>query len=616
MPVGEEPRRPQATASKAEAPKQSMPLNADGTTLYGSASAAAADPSKFFRDTVRWFETSDDTDPSKCLTWFCEDFRPRKMKAPFALAWLVLQAAGLVFQLTLYGEVSRHLDGYEDVLATYCGPEHWRGDVCLGPMWDLSFTNTFSFAPVPDASGHSDFDFVIASDSTFAFQTLSQPPTFLVGFEPLQPHMNARWEASFVAQSGWKTSDKSSIGSSWKPLRASGKKYAVVSFKDFKGVGVDYVCAQENSVCDCPSGRVRYGHDGTRTSEQPRWTDWRPVEESVMCSNEVFGDDFPHQHKECMCRAGEFQCALEGALCSCTGEVKYGHAGRPGEEASWSAWRPSSGSTECSNKVFGDVAPHSGKVCRCRGRQGPSSWTGSVSLKSSFPDETHIHVFVVDSRIQHLEDIHEQKQCKFDASWANFNMHHSGQHHQILLYTQSATFFFLMVSIATTSVVFHRFYFYVEAGKLLSRIIAVKFVIQDFPQQMCIAFYLYGWYAQDGLRCQMCLFHPEHCDDEYPLHWNNLMVCVFTLLSACSNQLLLQAKNKKYDEEDECMLFLARGAIFSVSVLPFSTAFFFLSFTLLNIRSVWALIVAGIPTLIGWWACLAMPMFALCDEDM
>merc|ERR1711904_298924 len=117
---------------------------------------------------------------------------------------------------------------------------------------------------------------------------------------------------------------------------------------------------------------------------------------------------------------------------------------------------------------------------------------------------------------------------------------------------------FLVVSIVTFLVTGHRFYFYVESGKLLSRVIAVKFLAQDFPQQLCIVAYLYGWYAENGLRCQMCLFHPQHCDDEHPLHFANLLVCIFTLLSACSNQLLLQAKSKKCDEEEECFLACAR----------------------------------------------------------
>lgn len=33
-------------------------------------------------------------------------------------------------------------------------------------------------------------------------------------------------------------------------------------------------------------------------------------------------------------------------------------------------------------------------------------------------------------------------------------------------------------------------------------------------QEVCIVLYLLGWYEEDGLRCQLCLFHPQHCEDE------------------------------------------------------------------------------------------------------
>jgi len=243
-------------------------------------------------------------------------------------------------------------------------------------------------------------------------------------------------------------------------------------------------------------------------------------------------------------------------------------------------------------------------------------WTCSLNLKSRFTDSTDIRVYVVDSKIQHLDDVHKQPQCSFEDSWQNFNERHNGEHHKVLTFTQQACGFFLAVSVGTFALMMYRFYWYVEGGKLLSRMIAVKFLIQDFPQQLLIVTYLYGWYAQNGLRCQMCLFHPQHCDDEHPLHYSNLLVCVFTLLSATSNQLLLQAKARRYEEEEECFLWFARCAIFSVSVLPFSTGLFFLSSSLLHLRSALVYFLAGVPTLVGWATVLCVPMFTLCEDDM
>eukprot|EP00438_Fugacium_kawagutii_P027937 Skav234350 [mRNA] locus=scaffold1274:72879:75718:+ [translate_table: standard] len=151
-------------------------------------------------------------------------------------------------------------------------------------------------------------------------------------------------------------------------------------------------------------------------------------------------------------------------------------------------------------------------------------------------------------------------------------------------------------------------------------LIVLKFVVQDFPQQMCIAAYLYAWYADNGLRCQMCLFHPSHCDEQYPLHLTNLLVCLFTLLSAVANQLLLQAKLKRgYDSEDECVLCFFRFVMVSVSILPFSTAMCFLSAVLLHLKSVAIYFMSAIPTILGWGTLLcahgSVPLFVCCDEE-
>ncbi|CAJ1408232.1 unnamed protein product [Effrenium voratum] len=139
------------------------------------------------------------------------------------------------------------------------------------------------------------------------------------------------------------------------------------------------------------------------------------------------------------------------------------------------------------------------------------SWSASLNLKSKYAEEAQIQAFVVDSRIAHLEDIHAQKQCSFEASWQNFSERGQGRHHRVLSFAKLATGFFLCVQLFLGAVVMWRFFFFVDTGKLLSRVIVVKFILQDFPQQICIAAYLYAWYADNGLRCQMCLFHPNHC---------------------------------------------------------------------------------------------------------
>ncbi|CAJ1455688.1 unnamed protein product [Effrenium voratum] len=63
---------------------------------------------------ARWLETSEDTDPVKCFTVCCTDFKPRRVKAPVVLAWLLLQALGLIFQVILFLEIGRNLESFEE----------------------------------------------------------------------------------------------------------------------------------------------------------------------------------------------------------------------------------------------------------------------------------------------------------------------------------------------------------------------------------------------------------------------------------------------------------------------------------------------------------------------
>jgi len=444
----------------------------DEAGSYGSVNEADMNPVWRF---ARWAETSKDTDPVQLVSWCCEDFKGRRLKAPFVLAWLVLQTLTFIYQAALLSEISNNVDALEIALAENCGPDHRRNDVCLGPTWNMSFAGKFDFSATSTEDGRSDFDFVIPADRPFAFETASQPPTFLLGVEPQTPHATVPWRVSVAPRTGgaW------GISSKMPDVKAIGNKYTVLRSQTYMG----------------------------------------------------------------------------------------------------------------------------------------PFWSGSLSLRGQSAEPVSISLFVVDSRIKHLEDIHSQTQCSFEGSWQNFSARHSGQQHRVLTIAQQATAFFLLVSLLMLALVSYRFFYYVESGKLLSRVIAFKFVVQDIPQQMCIVAYLYAWYSTDGLRCQMCLFHPQHCDAQHPLHWSNLLVCIFTLLGACSNQLIMQAKLKKYDEEEECFLCFARCAALSVSVLPFSSSLFVLSASLLHLRSVLVYVLAGIPSLIGWGTVLCLPMFAICDDD-
>lgn len=246
---------------------------------------------------------------------------------------------------------------------------------------------------------------------------------------------------------------------------------------------------------------------------------------------------------------------------------------------------------------------------------GAGEWAASMNLKSKYDTTAQVYAYVVDSKLQHLEEIHNQKQCSFEKGWQNFNDRESGRHQTVLLTTRRATTFFLVLSVGCFLLMLRRFLLYVEGGKLLSRVVALKFVLQDLPQQVCIVGYIYSWYAVDGLRCQMCIFHPGHCDDEHPLHFSNLVLCILTLLSASSNQMLLTPKAKRIDEETECFLALSRVALFSVSILPFSTAMFFLTSSVLHFQSTVIYAASAVPTFVGWGTVFCVPMFSICEDE-
>jgi hypothetical protein len=255
-----------------------------------------------------------------------------------------------------------------------------------------------------------------------------------------------------------------------------------------------------------------------------------------------------------------------------------------------------------------------------------SSFDGKVVLRSAYRSSATVRIYVLDCVISHLKEVQAQPQCSFEGSWKNFNARQNGHHHRVLTVARRAVAFFLCVAVCSVGLVLYRFLYVVESGRLLSRIIVLKFFLQDFPQQFCIALYLYGWYASDGLRCQLCLFHPEHCDDEYPLHKQNALVCLFTLLSACANQMLIQANLNRpklgkwtgtEDEDEECGMVCVRLSLFSVSTLPFSTALAILSNSLLQLHHLSLTIGVGFCALVGWGMVCCAPCMACgeCDDE-
>lgn len=243
----------------------------------------------------------------------------------------------------------------------------------------------------------------------------------------------------------------------------------------------------------------------------------------------------------------------------------------------WRSLWPTERPTSCGQALLAATGPRI-TVLHGHGLWGAGHWTASFTAGpmvywlagSSGMPMADVHV--LDSVTSHIGAIRRQRDCNFARSWQNFSQRHNGEHHAVLWFTWHAVALFLCISVALTGIVFWRFYYYVDSCRLLRRVICLKFIAQDLPQQICIVAYLYAWYATNGLRCQMCLFHVEHCEEEHPLHTGNLLLLLFTALSACSNQVLLQGRAGVDNIFDIICLLVVRVMLFSLSVLPLSIA--------------------------------------------
>jgi hypothetical protein len=116
-------------------------------------------------------------------------------------------------------------------------------------------------------------------------------------------------------------------------------------------------CAREGGTCTFTgTQQVRYGANGLYA--------YKTLSSRTACTNAVFGDPAPGVAKQCdfgstSSSTGSWSvCASEGAVCAFTGtkQVRYGANGSY-------TYKTLSGSTACTNAVFGDPAPGVAKQC-------------------------------------------------------------------------------------------------------------------------------------------------------------------------------------------------------------------------------------------------------------
>jgi hypothetical protein len=127
-------------------------------------------------------------------------------------------------------------------------------------------------------------------------------------------------------------------------------------------------CTNEGGTCAFSGTReVRYGAGTTFVS--------KTVTGSVACTNAVFGDPTPNVAKTCSYAATAWTpCANEGGTCAFSGthEVRYG-------SGTTFVSKTVTGSTACTNAVFGDPTPNVAKTCSYAGDSAaapaPETWS-------------------------------------------------------------------------------------------------------------------------------------------------------------------------------------------------------------------------------------------------
>lgn len=229
-------------------------------------------------------------------------------------------------------------------------------------------------------------------------------------------------------------------------------------------------------------------------------------------------------------------------------------------------------------------------------------------------------VYVEDAASPQSHLIHSSSHCAFGRSWKAFNEQSQGHGHRALSWCKFLLGIFLVVGGGLVYLVHSQYE--KSNGRVegygFHALVAAKFIFQDAPQQVCVVLYILGWYEASGLRCQLCLFRPEHCLYEDPFHFANTVALISILLSSISNQLLIRPVFQKvYTEDDICMHYTVRTSGLCISTLPFTTGICWASRSILPFSTFFHILCA-IPCGIGWLSVFALacfPLLVCCDDE-
>lgn len=257
----------------------------------------------------------------------------------------------------------------------------------------------------------------------------------------------------------------------------------------------------------------------------------------------------------------------------------------------------------------------SAEAAKTLSEKGHVVWRATVVNTAISRRQVRFVAFVEDSTVPHLSEIHANSRCSFSRAWKAFNQQEQGKSHEVLNLCRGM----MGLAIPAGALAVYAVYHFCRMGSAsgFHGLVVLKFFAVDLMQQVCIVFYLFGWYEAEGLSCQLCLFHPDHCEEEHPFRLANTAAYVVTLLSAVAIQILVgPSKGRHVDEEKAALMCFARFAGLCVSILPFTTAVYWATPALLS-APVLAQVVAFVPCATGWLTvgCFFMCWIQACCKD-
>lgn len=255
-------------------------------------------------------------------------------------------------------------------------------------------------------------------------------------------------------------------------------------------------------------------------------------------------------------------------------------------------------------------------------RNGQVRWKAIIENRAFSMRQTRFVAFVEELSSSIDVGKFREASCSLIRSWRAFNEEHQGRQH----YWASSSCYWLGMSLPVMAVA--AFFVFLmrwrhlrlarsnperNSGCGFHCIVIAKFFAVDILQQVCIVLYLLDWFEENGLRCQLCLFHPGHCDKPHPFHATTLGAVLCLLANSLSHQLLVKPSRPagtkgdavSHGEHAVQMQMFGRLIAACLAILPLTTSVYFASGALLDAPML-VKIVVTFPCAVGWFAVMCI----------